>query len=716
MTRFIFVRVGVIFLIIVAAVFVARYFIMQSLSCVPVCISVNLIGRDMRGIDLSKVNFTEANLRSSDFTGANLRGSDFSGAKLSNAVLTKANLRGAALIGADLRGADLRGAILNGADLSGAVLDGADLTQLDLTETRLGGVSLAGAKLVEANLSGVNLPGINFVNADLNGANLTKANLSGTSLSRANLSGAILVGTDIAGSWINLANLTGADLSGADLSGSSLIGTNLASARLAGARLIGANLVGAFFLGTDLRSASLQGIRLVVSEMQTQDYTDPELANLNELQRRTLIVDANLRGVQYNSQTQWPSGKLVLLAGLLGQEFAEAVAAQQVAEPTPEPTPVPEEEATAAPVDIVGQPQEETPDISFALSGPGAPVTKNLYALFQSQGYTNTIGFRDVETNNAIALLCTSAEVDAILLARRLTASELDACTTADHELISLEVGAAVLVFIVDPTNAFLTDITTAEIPLLLTAEKWVQVRPDWPDAPIMRFLTSEGSGALSLLKERFFAESETDPLATAPNTIFNPNEIQLVQAIATTPNSLGFFSLDNFTQNAEILKLVAVDGVTPNTTTVTSGVYSLTQPLMFYGDLARVEEKPEAGYFLWFYLDTINTLLERAGFVLARPEVMDLNRESLSPIPALPSIPAAEDTTGEATPTPEVGGPESTPTPEAQREGGGSVAVLPTPTIRASSEITATILARLTATATAFVTPPLPAATPTAP
>lgn len=727
MTRFIFVRVGALLLIIATFLLVARYFILQSLSCVPVCISVNLIGRDMRNVDLSKVNFTEANLRSSNFTGANLRWSDLSGARLSGAVLAKVDLRGAKLIGADLRGVDLRGALLSGADLSGAVLDGADMTQLDLTKTQLGGVSFISTKLVEANLSNANLPGIDLVYADLSGANLTSANLAGTSLSRADLSGAILVDSDLAGSWINLANLTGADLSGADLSGSSLIGANLASARLTGARLIGASLVGALFLGTDLRSASLQGIRLVVSELQPQDLLDPELANLNELQRRTLIVDANLRGVQYNDQTQWPSGKLVLLAGLLGQEFAEAVAAQQVAEPTPEPTPLPEEEVSEAPPEIIGQPEEAGPAITFALSGPGSPVTKNLYDLFQSQGYTNTIGFRDVENNNAIDLLCTSGEVDVILLARRMTTSELEACTTAGHELVSIEVGTTVLVFIVDPTNAFLTDIATSEIPLLLTAEKWVEVRPDWPDEPIMRFLTNEGSGVLSFIKERFFADSESDPLATAPNSVFNPDEIQLVQAIVTTPNALGFFSLNNYTQNAEILKLVTIDGITPSTTTVASGVYSLTQPLMFYGDLARMQEKPEAGYFLWFHLDNVNALLERAGFALASPAVMELSRENLAAIPSAPPAPGADETTEEGTPTPEAGEaspedtprpeaaptPEATPTPVAEGESGGDATVVPTPTLAASSGITETILARLTATATAVVTPTLPAETP---
>jgi len=664
MTRFIFVRVGAVLLIAVVALLVARYFITQSLSCVPACINASLINRDLRNTDLSKTSFVEANLQRSNLTGSNLRWVDFSGANLSNAVLADTDLREAKLIGANLTGADLRGANVKGADMSGAVLDGADLTQVDLTETRLNGISLIGTKLVQANLTQVLLAGVSLTSADLNGANLTGANISGTAMSRANLSGAIMVNSDVAGTWLNLANLTGADLTGADLSGSSLIGANLASARLGGARLTGANLIGALFLGTDLRSASLQGIRLVTSEILPRDFADPELADLNEIDLSAVIVDANLRGVQHNDETQWPSGKLILLAGLLGQEFAEVVAAQEAAVPTPEPTPIPaEEEAVAAP--LIGQPEEEGPAITFALSGPGRANTKNLYNLFQAQGYTDTIGFWDVSTSAAIPLLCETSEVDAILMAKVITDGEMEACRAAGHELIGIEIGTAPLVFITDLGNTFFTDLTFSEIPLFFTAERWKEIRPDWPDELIMRFFTDPGLSAFAGLRQEFFGESESDPIATAPNTIFESSEPLLVQAIANTPNSLGLFSMNVFVQNAEILKMATIGGITPNTTTVASGTYTLTQPLMLYSDLARTQEKPEVGYFLWYHLDNDKTLLERAGFISSSPERLEQSHQNLAFIPRSPLFPlSGEGAGGGSAPETGQGSPTSTPTP----------------------------------------------------
>jgi len=717
MTRFIFVRVGVILLIVAAVLFVARYFITQSLNCVPICINVNLIGRDMRNTDLRKVDFTQATLQDSDLSGANLRWADFSGARLNNAVLANTDMRGAKLLGTDLSGADLRGAKLDGADMSGAVLNGADMTQLDLTQTRLRGVSLVGTKLVQADLSHVHLAGTDISSADLNGANMTGANLAGSTMSRADLSGAILVDADLAGSWLNLANLTGANLTSADISGATLIGANLASANLGKARLTGACLVGALFLGTDLRSASLEGIRLVTSELLPLDFLDPQLANLNELQRSTLIVDANLRGVQYNDETQWPRGKLILLAGLLGQAFAEEVAAQEAALPTPEPTPIVEETADEGSVEVIGQPEVIEPEITFAIAGPGKAFTRSLYDIFQSQGYTDTIGFREVQTKDTVGLLCESGEVDSILMDRRMTPGELEICSTNGHELIDIEVGTIPLVFIKNPVNTFLTDITFSEIPTLLIAEKWNAIREDWPDELIMRFFAGPDSSPLERVRQEFFVDSEADPIAEALNTVFDSNEIQLIQGIASEPNGIGLSSLSVYVQNAEILGMVTIGGVMPTTMTIASGTYTITQPLMLYSDVTRTQEKPEIGYFLRFHLDNINTMLERAGFVVPNSDIIEKNSENLSDIPAAPQLPSpgkqadeeaaatpeTDNAAPEGTPTPEAddADPEGTPAPEAEAEAQGDT----TPSVAPSSGITETILARLTATVTAIPT-----------
>ena len=94
------------------------------------------------GCDLSRVNFSGANLEGVDLRSINLQG-------------------------ANLKNANLRGANLEWADLHNANLEGADLSGANLRET----------SLVDANLQGANLEASKLETADLRNANLIRANL-----------------------------------------------------------------------------------------------------------------------------------------------------------------------------------------------------------------------------------------------------------------------------------------------------------------------------------------------------------------------------------------------------------------------------------------------------------------------------------------------------------------------------------------------------------
>ena len=118
--------------------------------------------------------------------------------------MTEADLRGADLTEVDFLVADLRGADLRGADFFGANLTGADLTEADfsgsdLRREILTGADYSGSDLIWANLTGVDLTGANLAGSDLSWANLTDANLTD-----ANLTGAILINTKIVNNLIQM--------------------------------------------------------------------------------------------------------------------------------------------------------------------------------------------------------------------------------------------------------------------------------------------------------------------------------------------------------------------------------------------------------------------------------------------------------------------------------------------------------------------------------
>jgi uncharacterized protein YjbI with pentapeptide repeats len=113
---------------------------------------------------------------------ANLRAVDLAGRYLEAVDLSRANIEGANLQGAVLQRGNLTGANLSGCNLWGANLLGADLRRSDLRLANLRGAVLGGANLLCANLRGAVLFG-----ASLRGANLEGADLSGANLSQADL-------------------------------------------------------------------------------------------------------------------------------------------------------------------------------------------------------------------------------------------------------------------------------------------------------------------------------------------------------------------------------------------------------------------------------------------------------------------------------------------------------------------------------------------------
>ncbi|NEP76194.1 pentapeptide repeat-containing protein, partial [Okeania sp. SIO2G5] len=114
--------------------------------------------RNFASLDLSLLNFQQANL-----AGANFHQANFRQARLMNTNLQQANLGGA-----NFGQARLRDATLKDANLAGAFLTNADLANADLR----------GANLSYAHLSNANLRGANLCGADLTGAKITDAQLA----------------------------------------------------------------------------------------------------------------------------------------------------------------------------------------------------------------------------------------------------------------------------------------------------------------------------------------------------------------------------------------------------------------------------------------------------------------------------------------------------------------------------------------------------------
>ncbi|MCA9896415.1 MAG: substrate-binding domain-containing protein, partial [Anaerolineae bacterium] len=84
---------------------------------------------------------------------------------------------------------------------------------------------------------------------------------------------------------------------------------------------------------------------------------------------------------------------------------------------------------------------------------------------------------------------------------RAITDAELATCAENDIDPIAFRVGTDALAVVVNPNNTMVNDATLEELALIFgEAETWADVRDEWPDEPIMRFIPGTDSGTFDFL------------------------------------------------------------------------------------------------------------------------------------------------------------------------------------------------------------------------
>jgi len=304
-------RLFLTILLISTSFYIIRFWFLTGVECIPECVGIDLVSRDLRGFNLAGANFVNANLNRTNFQDENLTDANFIAASLSHANLQGVDLTNAKLMGANLNKANLSGAILTGANLSGASLIGADLTGMDLTEAIISGTNFSEAELESADFAGTALNSVGMSRAHLNGAYMSKVDLRGADMSGADMSGVHLNNSTLSGARLNLAILIGAEALDVDLTGAMLIGATMTSADLSRSKMIGVNLIGADLKGANLSGVNLLNAQVYVAQLTEEEIQeDPVLAELNELQLSDVKVDTSLDGVDTTEQTQWPDKEI----------------------------------------------------------------------------------------------------------------------------------------------------------------------------------------------------------------------------------------------------------------------------------------------------------------------------------------------------------------------------------------------------------------------
>ena len=206
---------------------------------------------------------------------------------------------------------------------------------------------------------------------------------------------------------------------------------------------------------------------------------------------------------------------------------------------------------------------------------------------------------------------------------RPIKQSEVDMCAESGIEYIELPVAIDGLSVMVNPSNDFVECMTVDELHTMWAPEaeetitKWRQVRPTWPDEDLNLYGPGVDSGTFDYFTETVNGASQ----ASRGDFLPSEDDNVLVTGISGDRGALGYFGYAYYAENADRLKLVAIDGgsgcVLPTEETINNGTYApLSRPLFIYV-AADALNQPHVKAFVDYYLDAANrSFISETGYI----------------------------------------------------------------------------------------------------
>ena len=286
-------------------------------------------------------------------------------------------------------------------------------------------------------------------------------------------------------------------------------------------------------------------------------------------------------------------------------------------------TEVPAAEPTAAPVDDpMGMylPDAVSGDIITAGSSTVFPLSERMKQRFEEEGFTGNLTVDSIGSGAGIERFCVAGETDIANASRAMKDSEKGSCAGIGRTVVEFQVGIDALAVVVSAENNFVTDVTLAELALIYsTATSWSDVRPGWPNEPILRFSPGTDSGTFDYFVEAVMDEAYGDEgqaaILDSAGTQFSEDDNVLVQGVQGSPYAIGYFGYAYYQENASTLTALSVDGIAPTEESAESGEYPISRPLFIYSSTEIMQEKPQVSAFIYFYLTTVTDEILDVGY-----------------------------------------------------------------------------------------------------
>ena len=333
---------------------------------------------------------------------------------------------------------------------------------------------------------------------------------------------------------------------------------------------------------------------IIQEKPQVGDFINFYLTNVNDE-----ILDV---GYFPASEAALTSAKAHLLSALTGEKMAMMEDAGSAGEAMMAELP------EVDPLSVSG-------DIITAGSSTVFPLSERMAERFQDEGYADNITIDSIGSGAGFERFCVAGESDISNASRPIKDSEVESCQAIGRDPIEFRVGTDALAIAVSQENDFLDGLTLEELALVFsTAATWADVNPDWPAEPIQRFSAGTDSGTFDYFVEEVFEENE-EPILAAENLQLSEDDNVLVQGITGSPYAIGYFGYAYYQENQDVLKALAVNEVEPTESSAEDGSYPLARPLFIYSTASIIQEKPQVGDFINFYLTNVNDEILDVGY-----------------------------------------------------------------------------------------------------
>ncbi len=205
---------------------------------------------------------------------------------------------------------------------------------------------------------------------------------------------------------------------------------------------------------------------------------------------------------------------------------------------------------------------------------------------------------------------------------RPIKSTEESTCAEVGIAPVGFRVGTDALAITVSADNDFISELTFAELRQIFgEAERWSDVRPDYPDEPIQLVIPGTDSGTFDFFVEAVFDHESEAILSRQP--IMSENDNQLVGSIKRNPYAIGFFGYAYYLASADDLRILSLDGIAPSASAVEAGSYALSRPLFLYSDADIMRADPQVADFISYTLANVNSVIVDVGYFQASVEAM---------------------------------------------------------------------------------------------